>query len=355
MPNESQRAAYRILDASANRAGEGLRTLEEYTRFVLNDTEATGELKSIRHDLAEALSIFDRESMLAARDTPADVGTTIGVATEYRRTQDASVVAAAASRTQQSLRVIEEYGKTINPDVSRRVEQIRYRCYTICGQLELQAMGHRRQSQLAKAQLYVLIASGDSEEAFAATVKSLFEYGVDVLQLRDGSCDDRMLYQRALIGSRIATELNGLFIVNDRADLAVAAEADGVHIGQDELPAPQARAILGDRRLVGVSTHTVDQVHTAVTDGADYIGCGPVFAGTTKCFDRYVGPQFLSDVHQATKRTPLPAFAIGGITIKNVDQVTAAGFHRIAVTGAVRDAADTKSAIKELKQKLVVS
>ncbi|NND96809.1 MAG: thiamine phosphate synthase [Pirellulaceae bacterium] len=352
MSDDSLQAVYRILDASVNRAGEGLRTLEEFSRFVLNDSDTTAQLKSIRHDLTAAIALLDRQSLLLARDTPGDVGTTISVESERSRGDLGGVIAAAAARTQQSLRVIEEYSKTIQPAAGERIEQVRYRCYELCAALELRSSRNRRHDKLDQAQLYVLIDAGLSEQSFVQSVQALCNAGVDILQLRDRQCDDRTLYLRSRVGSQIARENDTLFIVNDRADLASAADADGVHVGQDELPANAARQIVGPNRLIGVSTHDVQQVHDAITAGADYIGCGPVFAGATKQFDDYVGTDFLRAVHDEPKSRPLPAFAIGGIDADNVDQVRATGFHRIAVTGAIRDAADPTATVAQLKHLL---
>ncbi len=137
--------------------------------------------------------------------------------------------------------------------------------------------------------------------------------------------------------------------MNDRADLAVAADTDGVHVGQDELPAPEVRQIVGAKRLVGVSTHSIQQAREAVVQGADYIGCGPVFPGRTKQFDAFVGTTLLD---QVATEIELPAFAIGGIDASNVGQVIAAGIRRIAVTGAIRDADEPAAAASLLKKML---
>lgn len=342
-------AYYRILDASANRAGEGLRTLEEYARFGLDDAGLTKRLKHLRHQLATALKPLSREKMLAARDTPGDVGTAISLKTENQRGSVRDVVAAAAARTQQSMRCLEEYGKVIAPEVAAAIEQIRYQSYSIFGELELLQIVHSRREKIANAIVYVLIDAGSSDEQFASTVQTLADGGADVLQLRDRSCDDRTLYRRARIAAETVKEAETLFIVNDRPDIAAAACADGVHVGQEELPIEAARKIVGGDRLIGLSTHSIEQAREAVNEGADYIGCGPVFPGQTKSFDSYVGTAFLREI---AGEIELPAFAIGGIDLSNVDEVAEAGFKRIAVTGAVRDAADPIAAIKELKKRL---
>ncbi|TWU22504.1 Thiamine-phosphate synthase [Novipirellula galeiformis] len=347
----TNQATYRILDASINRATEGLRTLEEYARFALDDAEISGELKSIRHDLTTVTNQhLDRLRLIEARDTPGDVGTAIGEAAEYQRASVQAVIAAASSRIAQSLRVIEEYGKTIDANFAAQVEQIRYRHYQMAAALELQAFKATRASQLAAAQLYLLMDGGESEDQFVASIEQLAAAGVDIFQLRAPELDDRTLYERACVGAAVAKKHGRLFIVNDRVDIAVAADADGVHVGQEELPAAAARAILGARRLLGISTHSIEQARQAVDDGADYIGCGPVFTSRTKQFDRYVGPAFLNQVSGSIH---LPAFAIGGIDEHNVAKVIETGCHRIAVSGAIRDAEDPVHAAEALKQCLM--
>jgi thiamine-phosphate pyrophosphorylase len=141
-------------------------------------------------------------------------------------------------------------------------------------------------------------------------------------------------------------ETGALFIMNDRADLAVAADADGVHVGQDELPVKEARAIVGPRRLVGVSTHTLDQARQAVRDGADYLGVGPVFPSATKTFESFAG---LELVREVASEITLPWFAIGGITADNIAAVCEAGARRIAVSHAILSAEDPAKAAAELR------
>lgn len=349
MSDRERDAVYRILDASANRAGEGLRSMEEVARFALDDSKLTAELKSLRHRLAAALSRFGREPMLASRDTGGDVGTELSEPSEVSRRGVGDVVAAASSRTAQSLRVLEEYGKTLDTTAAAELEQIRYRGYTLFAELETAIPGSDRRRALTRSHLYVLIDAGDTEDDFADLVSRLYQWGVDVVQLRDRSQDDRTLIARASVAAKIAHQADRLFIVNDRADIALASDADGVHVGQEELPTDVARRILGHGKLVGVSTHSIAQARQAVDDGADYIGCGPVFAGRTKSFQNYVGTAFLNEV---AAEISVPAFAIGGIDLSNVDAVVESGVHRIAVTGAVRDADDPAATIGRLNDRL---
>jgi len=348
MNEETRSSVYRILDASANRAGEGLRTMEEIARFVLDDSKLTSEFKSQRHGLAGALKAISRVSLLKARNTGGDVGTEITGAGEYLRADLADVVAAAAARTQQSLRVLEEYTKTIGPEISAELEQIRYRCYTACAAIELRVVTRSENCRLHSSSLYVLMSCGSSHSNFQAKVEELLGGEADVIQLRDRSADDRTLISRARAGTEIARRLGKVFIMNDRADLALAADTDGVHVGQEELPVADARRIVGNR-FVGVSTHSIQQARDAVKDGADYIGCGPVFSSKTKCFTEFVGTEFLA---QVADEIQIPTFAIGGIDLTNVDQVVRSGMHRIAVTGAIRDSDDPVGVAQQLKSVL---
>ncbi|HEV7225806.1 MAG TPA: thiamine phosphate synthase, partial [Pirellulales bacterium] len=142
------------------------------------------------------------------------------------------------------------------------------------------------------------------------------------------------------------------FIMNDRADLAALAGADGVHVGQDELSVAEARAIVGSAALVGVSTHSLAQARQAVLDGADYLGVGPTFTSATKHFEaaQLTGLDLLRAIAAEIR---LPAFAIGGIDRNNLGEVIAAGFSRIAVSGAVAAAADPVLAAGELLKTLL--
>ncbi len=352
MPSPPEERVHRILDASANRAAEGLRTIEEFARFIEDDPELSTRLKSLRHDLAAAMGRIPRRDLLTARDTAGDVGTTISNVAETRRTGLSEVVAAAASRTQQSLRCLEEYGKTIDPHFAASVESVRYRCYDIAAAVELRVTPDRRRRRLDASLLYLLVDADASADAFAVKIRTLSAAGADVFQLRDRGHDDRTLYERAVLGARVAREADVLFLVNDRADLAAAADADGVHVGQEELPAAAARRVVGPQRLVGVSTHSREQAEAAVVDGADYIGFGPMFPGATKSFDAFVGTDALAEVASGT---PLPTFAIGGINGNNLDRVLAAGARRIAVTSAISAANDPIVATRELKRRLTLS
>jgi len=140
-------------------------------------------------------------------------------------------------------------------------------------------------------------------------------------------------------------------IINDRLDIALASNADGVHVGQDDLPAREARKLLGISKIVGVSTHRIEQANQAILDGADYIGVGPVYRSSTKPRDFLPGLDYAREVAK-TLGDKIPAVAIAGITETNVDEVLATGIRAIAVTAAVIGCEDVRAAATRMKQRL---
>jgi thiamine-phosphate pyrophosphorylase len=174
--------------------------------------------------------------------------------------------------------------------------------------------------------------------------------GVDLVQLRIKHGDDKTIIDAAKRFKRVCHAHQAMLIVNDRPDLAAAADADGVHLGQDDTPVTNARQIMGEERLIGLSTHTPAQVDAAASSGADYIGVGPVNETPTKPGRPAVG---LELVHYAAVNAALPFFAIGGISAANVEQVHAAGASRVAVVRALTDAADPEAVARELRDALI--
>ena len=332
----------RILDAEANRAAEGLRVIEDYVRFVLDDRHLTRLAKELRHDLAVALEGVATADRLVARDSAADVGATLAAPAETVRTEVAVVAVASFKRVQQALRSIEEYSKLAEPKIAAAVEQLRFRAYTLERTAGITADSIRR---LADTRLYVLLDGQKNDAAFVGIAETLVAAGVQALQLRDKSLGDRELVSRARQLREITRGTKTLFIMNDRPDLAALADADGVHVGQDELSVKDARTIVGPKKLIGVSTHSIEQARQAVLDGADYIGVGPTFPSTTKSFDAFAGLDF---VRAVAEEISLPAFAIGGITRENLPQVQAAGMNRVAVSGAVVEAKDISATACEI-------
>ena len=336
--------AARIVDANLNRGREALRVLDDYARFSLNDRLLTQQFKAIRHRLADATNHLSAAALLAARDTPNDVGTEITTSGEYTRGSAAQVASVNLKRLQEALRSAEEFGKVLSGDFARAVEAIRYETYT----LERAVLrGGDARTRLAGARLYVLLTGSKCTAALDWTIQQAADGGADVFQLREKTLPDRELIDRATRVRKWTRDAGVLFVVNDRPDIARLVGADGVHLGQDDLPVAAARRIVGPDMLIGVSTHNLEQVRQAVLDGADYLGVGPTFPSNTKSFDHFPGLDF---VREATAETTVPAFALGGIGPGNVAEVVQAGAKRIAVSSAVATADDPQAAAATLKR-----
>jgi len=339
----AERDAARVLDANFNRAREAARVLEDYCRFVLDDRVLTEEVKGIRHGLAAAANLLPAPLLLSAREVLRDVGATITAGGEYDRASPAQVALVNAKRLQESLRSLEEFGKLFGPELGRELESLRYRAYTVDRAIGTAARGR---DQLARARLYVLLSGADCRAALDWTIARAAAGGADVIQLREKGLTDRELLSRAREVRDWTRTAGVLFIVNDRPDVARLVDADGVHLGQDDLSVKDARRIVGQDVLIGVSTHSSDQVRQAVLDGADYLGIGPVFPSKTKAFEHYPGLEF---IRAAAELTSLPLFALGGITLATAPDVVRAGVWRIAVSAAIAQAEDPEQAARELR------
>jgi thiamine-phosphate pyrophosphorylase len=337
--------AGRVVDANLNRAREALRVVEDYCRFVLNDRALTEQVKDMRHELAAAAALH-AGGLLTARDTPGDVGTTVSTSGEYERASPVQVAAVNLKRLQEALRSVEEYGKVFGEGLGRRAEAVRYRAYTLERAV---VRGTEARARLADARLYVLLTGSQCAAALDWTIAAAASGGAQVFQLREKTLSDRELLERARNVRRWTREAGTLFIVNDRPDVARLAEADGVHLGQDDLRVADARRVVGPDALIGVSTHTPEQVRRAVLDGADYLGVGPTFQSRTKSFDHFPGLDF---VRFTAAETSLPAFALGGITLANVSQVIEAGARRVAVSAAVARADDPATVARQFRSAL---
>ena len=344
-----QTALFRTLDAALNRWREGIRVVEDYARFFLNDAYLSRQCKSIRHGLRRALECVDDRALLAARDTLGDVGTDITTPTESQRRQPIEVLQASFKRVQEASRTLEEFGKLISPRFAQRVEQLRYRLYTLEKSVLRTVHGRK---QFEGRSLYLLVTDELCATNLEATVREAIQHGVRIVQLREKNLPDAQLIALGKQVRRWTRQEDALFIMNDRADLAVLTDADGVHVGQHELSVQEARQIVGPQRIVGVSTHTLEQAEHAVQVGADYIGVGPVFPSRTKSFDKFAGLEF---VQQVAVDISLPWYAIGGINAENVDQVLAAGATRIAVSSAICVAAEPGVAAARLQRLLTVN
>jgi thiamine-phosphate pyrophosphorylase len=191
--------------------------------------------------------------------------------------------------------------------------------------------------------LYVVSdAALAGDHGVVRTAEAALEGGAGVIQLRDKDASTRELLRIAIELRRVTRAAGALFIVNDRLDVALAAEADGVHVGQDDMPAHLTRRLVGPRMIVGVSCHDVDEARRALADGADYLGVGALFPTPTKPdAGQATGLAVIGEIRAATG---LPIVGIGGINARNAAEVIAAGADGIAVVSAVYGQPDPRAA-----------
>jgi thiamine-phosphate pyrophosphorylase len=338
----------RLLDANLDRAREGLRVVEDWCRFGLDRADLVAQLK----DLRQRLGLLHHERYKQARHTAGDVAAGMAHPAQEQRQQPQQVVAANCGRVQEALRVLEEFGRGVDAPLVSEAAAIRYALYDLEVELLRAAgTGDQRRRQLAECQLYLVTSPAPD---LLKVVQAALEGGVRLVQYRakEGSLapdgqpiTDVVRFEQAQALRQLCSSFGALFVVNDRIDLALAVDADGVHLGQGDLPPALARSLLGPEKLIGRSTHALSQLHQAMADGCDYVGVGPVNATPTKPGREPVG---LDYVRQAAAESTIPFFAIGGIEPGNLAAVQAAGAKRVAVVRAITAASDPAEASRQL-------
>jgi len=344
-----------MIDANLNRSSEGLRVLEDVARFVLNDAELSQRLRTLRHNLARVAKSMSVQ-LLSDRDSEHDVGghhsKNKGQAMEAVSLRSfLDLVTANAKRVEESLRVMEELAKL--PDLNSMLnsvsfEQTRFALYTL--ERDLISRISRRDKVKGMAGLYVILdrqfLAGRDELDIATQI---IEGGAKAIQLRDKQIKrgELLILARKLKG--LCSQAGVLFITNDYLDLALAVDADGLHIGQQDLPLPVVRRQLPIDKLVGCSVTTRVQATKAQSEGADYIAVGSMFPTTTKKEAVVVGVDMLKELKRIVSA---PLVAIGGINHDNIGEVVAAGADTVAVISAALSEKDVKRAVQKLVAKM---
>ena len=200
-----------------------------------------------------------------------------------------------------------------------------------------------RRLDFSDVRLYGVTAPVSDPDRTLAVTKTLVENGVDAIQLRSRELADRALFDLARKMADVCRENGALFLIDNRPDLAVAADADGVHVGHEDLPLSVVRSLIGHRKILGASAHSIPQALEAQRNGADYVSCGPIWATPSKPQYEAVGLGLIG-LYRAAVRVPF--VAIGGIDAGNVADVVAAGAARIAVVRGLYDAADPAAAAR---------
>jgi len=337
----------RIIDANRNRVSEGLRLLEDIARFILNDADLTQQLKSMRHAITSSLSKLGTE-LLSERDTEVDVG--VGI--EIGKRQDIlSLITANARRAEEGLRVIEELAKLpeLNPLLSSGdFQETRFQLYILEQELASRVLRHQKIALLSG--LYVIIDTQvlDFRDEVDAANKAI-RGGAKIIQLRDKQYGKGRLLAIAEELKNLCQRSNVLFVINDHLDVALAVGADGLHIGQEDLPLSVVRKELPIDKIIGCSITSVAKALEAQAKGADYIAAGSIFPTSTKDKVNIIG---IDALRQIRKEISIPLVAIGGINRDNIAQVIDAGADAAAVISATLKNDDIEQATRHLVEEI---
>ncbi len=335
----------RLIDANIDRLSEGLRVLEDISRFVLGRPPVTEALKRMRHELIPVDPLITLQ-LLSARDAEGDIGRQF----RFEGTQKGNLielVTANARRSQQALRSLEEMSKL--PEIPTEIsehnyEKARFSLYEI--EKELTLLLSRQDKRERIAGVYIIIDPPSlAKRDIIEFARGVIGVGVSAIQLRDKLLNKSALLDIAAILATVCREAGVLFIMNDHVDIAIAVDADGVHLGEDDLPIAIAREMMHPDKLIGHTVRTVEQALRAEFEGADYLGVGSVYPSPTKPGAPLIGLEGLEGIAKAVS---IPIVAIGGINVNNALEVIEHGADGIAVVSAVLAEKDIASATRDL-------
>ncbi len=343
----------RVLDANANRAREGIRTAEDYLRYGLNESRWSSRLKSTRALISQSLrASFGDQLLLSARDAGADPLSPENAA-DFLPKPGAQpelprdVAQRGLKRAQEALRVLEEYLRVANPDISATFSRSRYELYQ--AEQWLMHAGTAAET-LTNATVYVILTPEQCPKGIMKTAEATLKGGARLLQLRcKNARSDKELVNQAHDLLKLCRSFQAVLFCNDRTDVAMASGVDGVHLGQDDINSLDARRLVGEKLLIGRSTHSLTQFKEALADGrADYLAIGAMYETCTKSEPVLAGLELAREV--SALHVQLPVFAIGGISPSRIPELKATGVSRIAVATAITRADDPESATRTLIQ-----
>ncbi len=306
-----------------NRLNEALKFIEDVIRFSLENKVLLIRIRKIRNEFLKIKKDISLADIINSRQSSHDLGRAAKFDIQTKKTSE-DLIIANLTRAKESARIIEEILKSINLKISNRMKEIRFQLYD----LEKYIIGCLK--KIFNPRINAVI---DEKYLPAYRIKNMMDVlennGVTMIQLRIKTLSDRKFYNYAVRIKKFLKKKEIKFIINNRLDIARASGADGVHLGQDDMPARMARRILGENYIIGVSAHNIDEANKAEKEGADYIGVGSIFRTKTKSDAHICG---LSVLKSICKKITIPVVGIGGITNRNYRDVFRAGAAGIAVS-----------------------
>jgi thiamine-phosphate pyrophosphorylase len=344
-----ERSAYRIIDANFNRAREAIRVIEEFCRFALNSGPLAARAKQMRHELCNCINKLDAALLICARDTLGDVGVGKTVTNQLQRNNLNDCLTAGCKRLTEALRALSEATQTVNTSMAQVIERLRYDAYTLEKDIFIFS---NTVEKFKHIRLYVIISSNLPAEVFSLT-RYCIAGMADCIQLRAKDIDDDAFFALAGEFVSLCKKANVISIINDRVDIAVACNADGVHLGQNDLPIEQAKKLELTPLIIGKSTHSLDQLRDACKEYPTYVALGPVFATSTKPNVPAAGLDYVKNALEILADTGICHVAVGGINLSNIEQVLKSGAVTIAVCSAVTGSDDPTVSCRALKEKII--
>jgi len=334
---------FRLIDSNINRVCEGFRVIEDIIRFKYNSVELSKQIKKLRHMVRSNCYNFDTQ-LLNSRDVLSDVGPDITKDLKLIRPKTVlSLICGNFKRIQEGLRSLEEISKTELDSCNVNFEEIRYLTYN----LEKKVIGYLTRKDFKLPPLYGITYMEQSlGRSNIEIVKEMISSGIELIQYREKDLSLQEKYSECLEIRKLTKKANVTFIVNDHIDIALLVDADGVHIGQDDIPIMDVRRILGSTKIIGLSTHSPEQAKKAVEDGADYIGVGPIYFTKTK--KNVCDPVGLKYLNWVKKNINIPYVTIGGIKEHNLQEVLNNGAGCVAIVSDIT----SDSNIKDKTQRL---
>ena len=330
----------RMLDANVNRVSEGIRVLEDTIRFVYDNEKYSEILREKRHFLRKLFIKFD-EVFLETRDVSGDVGITITQNSILdKKSSTKNLILGNFKRIQEGLRSIEESLKIINEYLlSKEIENFRYSFYSL--EKEILAI---IKNPIPEGIYGITAENFSNGKSNYEIVEEMIKSGIKIIQYREKFKSHREKLTEAKELCNLCKKNGVIFIVNDHVDIALMVDADGVHVGQEDMPVDDIRRLLGPNKIIGLSTHSIEDAENATKLDIDYIGVGPIFPTTTK--DREaVGLEYLEFVE---KNINLPYIAIGGIKIENLHEISSRGSKRVSLVSEIVGAEDIIEKVQKI-------
>ena len=323
---------FQIIDANLDRAREGLRVLEDWARFGLGESDYVTRIKNFRQILgSHHLEIYKQ-----TRNYIEDQCRGLTHQEQFKRKSPEQIISSNSGRIQEALRVIEEFSRQYDHELSKVASEIRYEIYNI--EIDLLSFNKCKKSEeiLKENDLYVVT---DQKENLLEILEQILIAGVKIIQYRFKTGTDKEHLKEAIQIKNLCKRYHSLFIINDRIDIAIASNADGIHLGQDDIDLKTARKLLGYSKIIGISANNEIDISNAIKNGCNYLGIGPVYETETKKNKKPLG---IEKIKILTKDLNIPWFAIGGVKKNNIAYLKNNGLKKVALVSQLMNSEDPK-------------